>query len=192
MALINQGGKLLLRGAALASGVACCCNNNNCSGPCDAENPCPEGCDCVDGVCVNPPDVCDQYCYQVDAPGAQCGNSPEGECECPPGDRVGVECFYRTPSGGGPCPDGDLPDNFQNEPLEGCWNSDDPDWCLCSVIAADEQDCFQNYEYLPEGFPRTPEQEADCAEFPNENGGCGGLITNPQIGNCVPVENPLP
>jgi hypothetical protein len=53
MALINQGGKLLLQNGALASGAACCCNK--CSGPCDSENPCPEGCACVDGECVTSP-----------------------------------------------------------------------------------------------------------------------------------------
>jgi hypothetical protein len=50
MALINQGGKLLLQNGALASGAGCCCSK--CSGPCDAESPCPEGCVCVDGECV--------------------------------------------------------------------------------------------------------------------------------------------
>jgi hypothetical protein len=50
MALVNQGGSLLLRNGALATGQACCCNR--CFGPCDGENPCPEGCECVDGQCV--------------------------------------------------------------------------------------------------------------------------------------------
>jgi hypothetical protein len=50
MALINQGGKLLLRDGKLGTGQACCCNK--CSGPCDGENPCPPGCVCVDGQCV--------------------------------------------------------------------------------------------------------------------------------------------
>mgnify|MGYP006935472773 CR=1 FL=1 len=49
----TQGGKLLVSGGALASGSGCCCGEPPpCSGPCDGENPCPEGCVCVDGQCV--------------------------------------------------------------------------------------------------------------------------------------------
>jgi len=44
MALINQGGKLLLQNGALASGAACCCGG--CSGPCSDMNPCQPGCVC--------------------------------------------------------------------------------------------------------------------------------------------------
>jgi hypothetical protein len=60
MALVNQGGSLLLRNGALASGAGCCCSK--CSGPCDEENPCGEGCVCVDGECV-PADCC--YCPAI-------------------------------------------------------------------------------------------------------------------------------
>ena len=74
MALVSQGGSLLLRNGALATGAACCCNKCSgpcpngvsecapgcgckdsqcvpCSGPCDEENPCPEECSCIDGNC---------------------------------------------------------------------------------------------------------------------------------------------
>ena len=50
MALVVDGGGLVNKGGALGTGAACCCNK--CSGPCDEENPCPEGCACVDGECV--------------------------------------------------------------------------------------------------------------------------------------------
>ena len=50
MALVVDGGGLVNKGGALGTGAACCCNK--CSGPCDGENPCPEGCVCVDGACV--------------------------------------------------------------------------------------------------------------------------------------------
>jgi len=75
MALINQGGALLLQGGALASGAACCCGKCSgpcpngvadcatgcgcssgqcvpCQGACDEENPCPEGCYCCNGQCI--------------------------------------------------------------------------------------------------------------------------------------------
>ena len=78
MALVNQGGSLLLQNGALATGQACCCEKCSgpcptgvsecapgcgckdskcvpCSGPCDESNPCPEGCSCVDGECVDLP-----------------------------------------------------------------------------------------------------------------------------------------
>jgi hypothetical protein len=56
MSLVVDGGGLVNKGGALGTGAACCCNK--CSGPCDGENPCPEGCQCVDGECVSSPCVC--------------------------------------------------------------------------------------------------------------------------------------
>jgi hypothetical protein len=50
MSLVVDGGGLVNKGGALGTGAACCCNK--CSGPCDGETPCPEGCACVDGECV--------------------------------------------------------------------------------------------------------------------------------------------
>lgn len=44
MTLINQGGSLLLRNGALATGQACCCGG--CSGPCSDTNPCQPSCVC--------------------------------------------------------------------------------------------------------------------------------------------------
>jgi hypothetical protein len=46
-----------------------CCNP--CSGPCDGENPCPEGCACVDGECVT---SCPVEC----GANGDCGS----QCEC--------------------------------------------------------------------------------------------------------------
>lgn len=136
---------------------------------------------------------CDDYCYFTDDP-PQCG----GECQCKGNggepDRVGVECLYRVPSGGQPCPDGDLPLGFGSTVFVGCYNSDDPDWCLCSAVAADEEDCFENYEYEPWLNPREDCGEGSDPNVPaptNANDGCGGLI-GPNVGNCAPLENPLP
>ena len=50
MALVVDGGGLVNKGGALGTGAACCCNK--CSGPCDGENPCPEGCVCFQGRCL--------------------------------------------------------------------------------------------------------------------------------------------
>jgi hypothetical protein len=84
MALVNQGGSFLLQNGALATGAGCCCNK--CSGPCDGENPCPEGCECVDGQCV----------------------------DCPGCWRVLFECRYGTCFGfDNPFPDGGSSDVFE-------------------------------------------------------------------------------
>jgi hypothetical protein len=44
-------GKWLIVDGQLATDDNCCCAPP-CSGACDEENPCPEGCECVDGECV--------------------------------------------------------------------------------------------------------------------------------------------
>ena len=52
MALTVQNGSLVVRDGAIATGQGCCCGGGGgCSGPCDAENPCPPGCVCIDGKC---------------------------------------------------------------------------------------------------------------------------------------------
>lgn len=57
----NTGKALLVKnddGYKLATSDACCCSPPPpCSGPCDEENPCPEGCYCCDGQCQ--PEPCD-------------------------------------------------------------------------------------------------------------------------------------
>lgn len=52
MAIVRSGGKIVSKDGKLGTGQACCCKK--CEGPCDEENPCPEGCVCVDGQCVPP------------------------------------------------------------------------------------------------------------------------------------------
>lgn len=74
MDLVVQNGALLKKGNSLGTGQACCCGKCSgpcptgvgdcapgcgcknsecvpCSGPCDEANPCPEGCECVEGTC---------------------------------------------------------------------------------------------------------------------------------------------
>jgi hypothetical protein len=46
-----QNGQIVLRDGKIGTEQACCCKK--CEGPCDEENPCPEGCACVDGECVD-------------------------------------------------------------------------------------------------------------------------------------------
>jgi hypothetical protein len=50
MAITIQNGSIVVRDGKIGTEQACCCGG--CSGPCDDENPCPEGCACVDGECV--------------------------------------------------------------------------------------------------------------------------------------------
>ena len=50
MNIQSNNGKIILKNGNIGNGAACCCNK--CSGPCDGESPCPEGCACVDGQCV--------------------------------------------------------------------------------------------------------------------------------------------
>jgi hypothetical protein len=73
MALVNQGGSLLLQNGALATTQACCCNK--CSGPCpNGVSDCAPGCECVDGQCA--------YCTgQIVGyySGCQCFHAPELE-----------------------------------------------------------------------------------------------------------------
>ena len=64
MSLTVQDGKLVVRSGALGTTQACCCGG--CSGPCDEENPCPEGCACVYGEC-EPACLCD--CFEVGVKG---------------------------------------------------------------------------------------------------------------------------
>jgi len=65
--LTVQDGKLLLRDGKLGTEQACCCKK--CEGPCDDENPCPEGCECVDGECcpecIPCPDDFTSLCFSV-------------------------------------------------------------------------------------------------------------------------------
>jgi hypothetical protein len=44
-------GQWLIVDGQLATDANCCCDPP-CSGACDEENPCPEGCECCDGVCL--------------------------------------------------------------------------------------------------------------------------------------------
>lgn len=93
MALVVDGGGLVNKGGALGTGEACCCNK--CSGPCDTENPCPEGCECVEGQCTGEAagvccvPVCSEcracfflwdgtdFVFQNEILNGDCGNCPE-------------------------------------------------------------------------------------------------------------------
>jgi hypothetical protein len=57
MTLITfQDGKPLMKDGKIGTEQECCCKK--CQGPCDEENPCPEGCVCRNGVCVEATDSC--------------------------------------------------------------------------------------------------------------------------------------
>lgn len=52
MSLRLVGCQLLLIDGQLAASESCCCTPP-CTGPCDEETPCPEGCVCVEGECIS-------------------------------------------------------------------------------------------------------------------------------------------
>jgi hypothetical protein len=68
-------GKWLIVAGKLAAAAACCCSPP-CSGPCDEETPCPEGCNCCDGVCQEEECVLGACC---DDDGT-CSQTTEGDC----------------------------------------------------------------------------------------------------------------
>ncbi len=119
MALVVDGGGLVNKSGSLGTGAACCCNK--CSGPCDEENPCGEGCTCIQGQCfpncalvgngcpegyeccsqlvgvVNNTAVLANVCLPVYLDG------PEGQCcfnfgaNCNPASRTFADCFCTHP-----------------------------------------------------------------------------------------------
>lgn len=125
MALVNQGGSLLLRNGALATGAACCCSKCSgpcptgvsecapgcgckdsqcvpCSGPCDGENPCPEGCVCVNGECVSGCVCFTGYEVEITYPEVTCPEAGGGVSYHPPFTFGGSYYFVsEDPSGGG-------------------------------------------------------------------------------------------
>jgi hypothetical protein len=60
MTLITfQDGKVVMLDGKVGTENACRCND--CCGPCDEQNPCPEGCCCCNGACVSEVSLCDVY-----------------------------------------------------------------------------------------------------------------------------------
>jgi hypothetical protein len=120
MALVVDGGGLVNKGGALGTGAACCCNK--CSGPCDGENPCPEGCVCVDGECVT--NCTSKSCTLVAAGWPTV--VPDGTCQ------GGNCCCEGLPEGG--CFDESILDEEGNPP------GDANDW----VLKANCENCCEN------------------------------------------------
>jgi hypothetical protein len=56
-----QGGKPILEDGKVGTEQACCCEEE-CSGPCDGNEDCEPGCECVDGECVALGTCCEQGC----------------------------------------------------------------------------------------------------------------------------------
>jgi hypothetical protein len=73
-------GKWLIVGGNLATDAACCCPPPPppCEGPCDEENPCPEGCECCQGECRP---VSEGECVECSGSCDEENPCPEG-CEC--------------------------------------------------------------------------------------------------------------
>jgi hypothetical protein len=82
-----QDGKLVLRDGVIGTEQACCCKK--CEGPCDEENPCPEGCICCNGECVE------------EIPEGECCGPCDEENPCPEGCAcLGGECVQCEQAGG--------------------------------------------------------------------------------------------
>jgi hypothetical protein len=92
-------GKLLLVNGSLASSDTCCCNDPPCSGPCDEENPCPEGCECCDGVCQAEP-CCESYKYLYYETFEDEIGETERWQDCPPVSRSGPAGTIASVGGG--------------------------------------------------------------------------------------------
>ena len=117
MALINQGGKLLLQNGALTTGQACCCNK--CSGPCDKYNKCVLGCGCdtslptaYAGECLKNGSV--DHAIITEAECEECLT----ECEYNQCDE------YMYVEEGQSCPDG-----WQSDGWGGCYRTTYPSSC---------------------------------------------------------------
>ena len=76
MSIRTFNGRWLLVNGALASSDNCCCDNEPCSGPCDDESPCPDGCYCCEGVCQKDPCVLGACC----ADDGTCSQTTENDC----------------------------------------------------------------------------------------------------------------
>jgi len=125
MSLTAQGGKLVVRNGALGTTQACCCNK--CSGPCDAENPCGEGCVCVDGQCVAATGCC---CIN----GQGVGGHTQESCEECTTTNVCNEFMYLED------PEASCPEGWMSNGWGGCTRTTNPASCgSCSGDCEQQQ-----------------------------------------------------
>jgi hypothetical protein len=118
MTLITlQDGKLVLRDGAIGTEQACCCAK--CSGPCDDNEDCAPGCECVDGECV-PKNCSIKSCTIVPVPDNFPQVMPAGDCEADnvPGDP---ECCCEGLPQGGCFVDEIIDENGNPPPGENDW-----------------------------------------------------------------------
>jgi len=82
-------GQWLLAGEGVATSGDCCCDDPPpaCSGSCDEETPCPEGCYCCDGVCQEEP--CEEPCGE-ETLGDPCGDENPYDEDT----DLGYQCCY--------------------------------------------------------------------------------------------------
>jgi hypothetical protein len=201
MALINEGGKLLLQNGALANGAGCCCGqcdpatcptgtecqppcvcvNGNCvrcSGPCDGENPCPEGCACDN--CFNCVPVPYVGCFNTAVTNPDAPGEPFFPCssdaDCSPGCFCVYDLVIHLSNGG-------TLDNFFPStcvPVDICSQCDpETEYCVdydgtCFQAEADELKALLQ------------QQRPDCTSFHIVTGQpVGGSVTY-QISCCYP------
>jgi hypothetical protein len=138
VAITVEDGKIVVEGGSIGTGEACCCKK--CEGPCDEENPCPEGCICCNGVCVE------------EIPEGECCGPCDEENPCPEGCICcnGV-CVEEIPEGEccGPCDE-----NEDCEPGCRCLDGECVEECRCKGCAENLQlsmggqpDCFDGFYF---------------------------------------------
>ena len=71
-------GKVVMRDDKVGTEQACCCNK--CSGPCDEENPCPEGCCCGTTYLPGSPGILETGCRRISDGYACCCESYQRLC----------------------------------------------------------------------------------------------------------------
>jgi hypothetical protein len=163
-------GRWLLVNGALASSDSCCCNDPPCSGPCDEENPCPEGCYCCDGVCQAEP--CVPGCTNPNAPNYNpSATCDDGSCEtcCNQGlcvledpDCLGNCNSLTAPNGCNPAgtteQEGPCVDCCDSYCQNGCPDEDPPQGA--------PNDCHSSFAA---SYVVTPEMDCDGVGFTYEN-----------------------
>jgi hypothetical protein len=172
-----QDGKILLRDGAIGTEQSCCCKK--CEGPCDAENACPEGCECVNGRCVTecsgPCDAenpCPEGCRCFDGECVpECSGPCDGDDSCPEGcECVGGECSGDVPPLASNCRDC-CPDWFDNGPpeeIELTYSvSTDGAVCHGALWLSPTNNLFANTKLLPVSISGTGTMQRDSSILPS-------------------------
>lgn len=161
-------GTITLTGTTCTSGPSqdSCCDP--CTAPCDVENPCPEGCVCVNGQCVAgcccvggyrlPSYTTEASCEQCDEVNT-CVEYVTQDCT-----YAFRDCTYADPDENGQCPEG-----FQQT-----------GWGQCEQCAP----CPEGYELDPFGYGCVQCQPCPEGFMPDGFGGCSRTTTVSDCEDC--------